>query len=140
MRRSIVRALMLVFVLAGTTACGDDEPTTPTDPTDTRPTLTDTFSGTVTVNGARTHRFDTGGSGRIDATLTTLAPDSAARIGLSIGTWNGSACQIVIANDNATQGTLVPGNAGSAGAFCVRLYDVGQLSGPADYTVTVVHF
>jgi hypothetical protein len=139
MRRWVLSALFFVSLLGGTSGCGDDnEPTTPTEPT--RPTTTRTFTGTVTVNGARTHEFNATGSGRIDVTLTSLAPDSAARVGVSIGTWNGSACQIVIANDNATQGTLVAGNASAAGAFCVRVYDVGQLSGAADYTVTVVHF
>ena len=135
------RVLLFVSVLAATAACGDDE-TTPTEPTTpTRPTTTETFEGNLTVNGARTHPFAATGSGEIRATLTALGPDSAARISVSLGTFNTTgACQIVIANDNATQGTIVVGNAGAAGNFCVRVSDTGQLAAPADYTLTVVHF
>jgi hypothetical protein len=92
------------------------------------------------VNGARTHAFAAGGSGRIDVTLTALNPTTAT-VGLTLGTLNTlGSCQAVIFNDNATQGTLVPGNAGAAGNFCVRVHDVGQLTDAVDYTVTVVHF
>jgi hypothetical protein len=140
MRGSLLLLLLAIAVSTGAAACGDDdEVTTPIQPT--RPTVTETFSGRVTVNGAQTHGFAAGGSGRIDVTLTTLSPDSAARVGLVLGTLNAiGACQVVISNDNATQGTLVAGNAGAAGNFCARVYDVGQLTEPAEYTLTVVHF
>ena len=140
MRRSLTLLLFATAVLTGAAACGDDdEVTTPIEPT--RPTVTETFSGRVTVNGAQTHGFVATGSGRIDVTLSTLSPDSAARVGLVLGTLNTlGACQVVISNDSATQGTLVAGNAGAAGNFCVRVFDVGQLTEPAEYTLTVVHF
>jgi hypothetical protein len=141
MRRPICSVLLVLVLLVGTAGCGDDE--TPTEPTPTpeRPTFTETFAESVTVNGARTHPFAANGSGEIRATLSALGPNSEARIGLSLGTFNTTgACQVVIANDNATQGTIVVGNAGAAGSFCVRVYDVGQLSETATYTVTVVHF
>jgi len=134
----MMRVLVLLSMLVGAVACGDDTPTAPTDPAP-RPTITETFTGTLTVNGARTHSFATG-SGQITATLTTLSPDSAAVISLSLGTWNGTACQIVIANDNATQAAVVVGNAGTTGNFCARVLDVGLLGAPTDYTLTVVHF
>jgi hypothetical protein len=139
MRRPLLLMLLAIAVLIGAAACGDDETTTPTEPT--RPTVTESFSGRVTVNGAQTHGFAATGSGRIDVTLSTLGPDSAARVGLVLGTLNTlGACQVVISNDNATQGTLVAGNAGAAGNFCVRVFDVGQLTEPVEYTLTVVHF
>ena len=138
MSRSIARVLALASLLAGTAACGDDTPVVPDTPA--RQTVTETFEGSVTVNGARTHAFNVGGSGEVRATVTALGPDSAARIGLSLGTWNATQCQITIANDNATQASVVVGNAGAAGALCVRVYDIGQLTGQADYTLTVVHF
>jgi hypothetical protein len=138
MRRSLL--LLLAIAVSTGAACGDDdEVTTPIQPT--RPTVTETFSGRVTVNGAQTHVFAATGSGRIDVTLATLSPDSATRVGLTLGTLNTlNSCQVVIFNDNATQGTQVVGNAGAAGSFCVRVHDVGQLTAPVDYTVTVVHF
>jgi hypothetical protein len=61
---------------------------------------------------------------------------------VSLGTWNALAntCQIVLANDNATQGASILGTASGPGDFCVRVYDVGRLQGATEYTLTVVHF
>lgn len=128
---------MLAAFVAGAAACGDD-PTTPTTPTPPA-TVTETFSGSVTRNGAATHTFATQASGTVTATLTTLAPDSALVIGLSLGTFNGSACQLVITKDDATQGTIVTGGVSTLGSLCVRIYDVGNITDPVTYDITVVH-
>jgi hypothetical protein len=101
--------------------------------------VTEVFAGELNRNGAATHPFLAGASGTVTATLDTLAPEDTAAIGLSMGTWNGSACQIVIANDNAAQGALVIGAASTAGNLCVRVYDVGKIPALASYQVTVVH-
>jgi hypothetical protein len=59
---------------------------------------------------------------------------------MALGTWNGSTCQLVVTNDNATQSSQVVGSITTVGGnFCVRVYDVGNLSGNVSYEVTVVH-
>jgi len=131
---------VLVLALAGVTAAcgGDDAPTTPTAPTGPS-NVTVTFMGTVNRNGANTHPFTTDG-GTVTATISALSPDSTAIIGLILGTWNGSSCQTVIADDRATQTTSVIGTASGSGNLCVRLYDAtGELAGPTTYEVQVVH-
>ena len=131
---------LLALILAASlcAACGDDD--TPTTPTPDTPTeLTETFSGTLTVNGAATHPFVVQRAGNVTAALSSLSPDSAAVISLALGTWNGQSCQIIIANDAATTNSIAVGTA-SAGNFCVRLSDVGRLTAPTDYSVTVRHF
>jgi hypothetical protein len=134
-----IRVCVLMCVLVAAAACGEDTPTAPEQPVQ-RPTVTEPpIQGRLTVNGAATHPFTTG-SGQISVTVTELVPDSAAVIGVSLGTWNGTACQIVIANDNAAQGAGILGTASGPGAFCVRVYDVGQLKAATEYTLTVVHF
>jgi len=133
-----IRVCVLTFVLVGAAACGDDTPTAPEQPAQ-RPTVTEEFTGRLTVNGAATHSFATG-SGQISVTVTELVPDSAAVIGVSLGTWNGTACQIVLANDNATQTGSILGTATGPGNFCARVYDVGKLTAATEYKVTVVHF
>jgi hypothetical protein len=134
-----LRVLLFISILAVAVAgCGDDE--TPTAPdTPQRTPVTKTFTGVLTVNGGVTHSFASG-SGRMRASLTALSPDSAATIGLSLGTFNGTACQIIIANDSATQAAAVDGQATTVGNFCVRVYDVGRLSAATEYTVTLEHF
>src|SRR5687767_921099 len=100
--RVIPTFLCLVSALA-LVSCGDDTPTAP-DPLPTPVTVTENFSGTVNRNGGQTHTFNSSASGTVTATLVTVAPNNELVVGFSIGTFNGSACQIVIAKDNATQG------------------------------------
>jgi hypothetical protein len=100
--------------------------------------VTDTFSGTLTVNGGVTHAFGVQTGGRVTITLTTLTPDDAI-IGLSLGTWNGAACAIGIANDSAAKGAVVIGNVSGLGNLCVRVYDAGSLARSTSYEVEVVH-
>jgi hypothetical protein len=130
---------LFLALTSATAACGgDDEPTTPTGPT-APTTATVTFTGTVNRNGAETNPFPTDG-GTITVTINSLSPDSTAVVGLTLGTWNGAACQSVISNDRATQGTTVIGTATGSGNLCVRVFDAtGELAGPTAYEVQVVH-
>ena len=140
MNRRLLPVVFAVVLPALTTiGCGGEDPfETPTNP-GPAPTVTETFSGDLGRNGARTHNFSTSASGSVTATLTTLAPDSALVIGFSLGTWNGSFCNIVLANDAATQGTVVSGGVSSFGSLCVRIYDVGNVTEQVSYEITVVH-
>jgi hypothetical protein len=129
---------MLVMLLAvGAAACDEDTPTTPNNPRDP---VTETFSGQVTPSGAKTHTFSTAGSGTVTATLKQVAPDTALVIGFSLGNWDGSSCQLVFSNTQATQGAVLSGTISGMGNLCVILNDVGNIADtPASYTVEVVH-
>jgi hypothetical protein len=121
------------------TACGSSS--TPTTPTDSDAvSVTESFTDTLTVNGAKTQPFTASRAGTVTATITALSPDATVTVGLSLGTWNGSACQIIIANDAAVLNTVVTGTAQATGNFCVRVYDVGKLTAATDYTLAVTHF
>ncbi len=138
MYRFVLHALLLGALLM-TSACGDDA-STPTNPTSTPPpTITETFSGSINRNGAATHTFLAQDAGTVTATLTTLSPAGTEAIGLSLGTWNGTACQIVIANTAAAQGAVILAVASSAGNLCVFVQDVGKIAAAASYEITVVH-
>jgi hypothetical protein len=128
---------MLLSLALGASACGSDVVTTPTTPTPT--TVTETFSGTLTQNGGVTHGFTAATAGTITASVTTISPDSTVVIGFSLGTLSANACQISLANDRATQGTVVVGTLGAAGILCVRIYDVGNLVQPESYEIQVIH-
>ena len=60
-------------------------------------------------------------------------------IGVSLGTWNGTACQTIIANDAAALNAVVTGTVSGATSLCVRVYDAGRLNDALNYPVTVVH-
>ena len=138
MYRFVPYALLLGALLS-TSACGDNA-ATPTAPTSTPPpTITETFSGSINRNGAATHTFLAQAAGTVTATLTAVSPEGTEAIGLSLGTWNGTACQIVIANTAAAQGAVILAVASSAGNLCVFVQDVGKIAVAASYEITVVH-
>lgn len=139
MQRAFLRAVLLGVALVAAGAC-DNEIDNPS-PTDPPPTTTDTFSGTIDVNGAMTHTFDVTVAGRVTATLTSVTPDPAIAVGFALGTWNAgtSVCAQTVANDNATQGAIVPADASGPGTLCARIYDTGKLTGALNYTLSVVH-
>ena len=137
----MLRLLPLVALALTVSGCGGNSDTTTTTPAPTTSaTVTDTFTGTLLLNGAITHPFTVTGVGSVDAVLTTLTPDSARPVGLSMGTWNGSICQILLANDASIQGSVVIGQAATSGNFCVRIYDAsGTVTQPQAYTIDVTH-
>ncbi len=139
MRRLIPGLLVGVLALVAA-ACGSSNTITTPTPTTTTPTaITEPpFTGTLAANGAATYPFTATTGGTVTATLTTLDA-AASAIGLSIGTWTGSACQVVIANDNAAQAAAISGTVTAAASLCVRVYDVGKVTTPTAFTVTIVH-
>ena len=138
MHRLLTRVVPLLVVVTVFTACGDDEPTSPTSPTQPPP-ITETFPGTLTRNGARTHTFNTQASGTVTATLTALDVDEGVKIGLALGTWNSTSCQLVITKDDAVRSTRIVGQVSALGSLCVRIYDVGELTRSAGYEILVEH-
>jgi hypothetical protein len=133
--------LRVVVVLLAVTASAcsgliDEFPTTP-DPVIT----TDTFTGTLTVNGGQTHAVFTGATGTVVATLTSLGEAPPETVGFSMGTLAVTgACNVVLANDAAVVTTVLTGSVATLqGSLCVRLYDVGKLTAPVEYSFTVSH-
>lgn len=137
LRRLILAPVLVAAVMAA--GCGDDPITVP--PLDTPVVVSETFSGTVTVNGAFVHPFTVARAGSVTAQVTALAPDDTITVGLALGTWNATgACQVVIANDSAKLSSAVLGTATTPGVLCVRIYDVGGLTTATNYDVKVDHF
>jgi hypothetical protein len=133
--------LLALVVTAGlfTAACDSDDPTGPTEPPPAE--ITESFPGTLTPNGGRTHEFVIQRQGQVSAQITSLTPSEAV-VGISLGPLSAQACSATpgVARDNATNGTTIVGTA-TVGNFCLRVYDAGgTLTGPVDYEVTVRHF
>ena len=139
MVRGIYRRLFaIVLVVCGAAGCDDDTTTTPITPT---VSVTETFSGTVTQGGAATHNFSTTTSGAVTATLKAIGADNTLLVSFSLGTWTGSACSLVLANDAATGGAALTGTMTGAGTLCARIGDVGNIAAgqAAAYTIEVTH-
>jgi hypothetical protein len=146
------RLAILTALVVLTAACGSSSPT---GPSTSYQTGTDLFPpdtgddtsplGHLTVNGAITHDFSIVGPGTVIATISALSSISADEnedasapiVGFALGTWNGTGCALSITNDRATLGSSITGSASGAGSFCVRIYDVGQLTDTVDYRILV---
>jgi ABC-type transport system substrate-binding protein len=140
MRRSSVlflsRAALLALALVGS-AC-DNGPDASTAPT---PVLvTETFTGTVTLNGAVSHGFTVSTGGPTVAEITAIDP-AGAFIGFEMGTWSGVVCTAVLSNDAGTVASVLRANTQSSASLCVRMHDPNGIliDTPVTYTVTVVH-
>jgi hypothetical protein len=142
---SFHRALLLVPVLGAVAACGSNSTTTLTSPSTLPTILTETFSGTLTRNAAYTHPFSVTDAGDVSVFLITSADtrdpnNNDIPIGVSLGTWNGASCAVVIANDKVAPGSSISGRATAAGNLCVRVYDVGFVPGSATYELLIDHY
>jgi hypothetical protein len=136
--RSLARLAPLAAVLLLGSGCSSNDSSTA--PAPLSPTLGETFTGTLALHGGTSYAFTVTGAGSVTATLTSLLPDSARPVGLSLGTWNGSICQVVLSNDNTIQGQEVVGQSSGTGTFCVRVYDsAGTVTQPQTYVVDVSH-
>lgn len=141
MRRSILGTAAVVAALSlGSAGCDESNPT-PT-PTPTPLPTTERFTGSIGVNGALAFPFSTAAAGTISLTLTSVTPDNTAIVGLSVGTYNGTACSVStgVFNDSAQQGITVTAAVSSAGFnnVCARVYDSGKLTAGISFEITVV--
>lgn len=134
MRRFSLAAVVAAVLFSSACSKSTTSPTTTTPTT----TVTDTFAGTLTKNGASSYAFSVSAQGFVYATLTSVA-DTTSVVGLSLGTWTGASCTIVLSNDQAVQGSTIQGQVTNLGTLCARVYDVGKSTTPMDYQITVVH-
>ena len=135
----LFKFVVLVLPLAVLTgACSGDIAKIPTTPDPV--TVTESFTGSVNINGAATHTFITSATGRVTATLISLGENPPAAIGLSLGTLSGSTCSLVLTNDKAVVTSIVSGTVTTlGGSLCVRIYDVGSLTASVPYEIRVEH-
>ncbi len=135
MHRLSCRALLLSIAILVMSACSNN-PIVPTPPVGS---VTDTYSGTLSKNGAFTHAFSISSLGSITAAIVSLAPNASQIVGFQFGVWNGTSCTASSSTDVATTGSSITLTASSAGIVCVRLYDVGFIDTPVLYQLQVVH-
>lgn len=151
MHYSTTRGLRLVPVVVALavagSACGGSSSSSSLGVTSPSATaVTDTFSGTIPQNGTAIHPFTVKTEGyTLLAGYTSLAPATVTSLGLGIGSWDGSAstCGLNISqNDAAKSGSTAISGTASAGNYCIRVYDGGNVPAGATvtYTLQVQHY
>jgi hypothetical protein len=101
------------------------------------PESIDVFSSTVGPQGSAVHQVPILYNGM--TSLTLVSAGASATIGMGFGAWDGQVCRLnstVVAQANANPliaATVDPGN------YCIRVYDVGQLTSPILFTIDTIH-
>jgi hypothetical protein len=147
-RGSTFLAVLCVAGLTGTTACGANSGSTPTAPTPTTPTaadplVTESFAGTLTVNGSRFYAFEVGTYGTVNVTLqnvggVTGVPDTVW-VGLGIGVPDGTDCSTTTSLNTQAGSSPQVSSVVEAGIYCARVYDVGNLAAPTAFAIGIAH-
>jgi hypothetical protein len=127
----IVRAVGVcaLFVLP---ACGGGNTTTPSTVASTQ-----TFAGTLQPGSSASFNFTVSVESTATLAITALAPQSTVTMGLGIGQF-ATTCTLFSSVENAKVGSTYPVDL-TPGAYCVEIYDLGNLTGPNTYTLTVTH-
>jgi hypothetical protein len=127
-----------------------DSAETPTSPTDTSTTTTtaaspafsEEFTGTFDASNATFYSFSVTQYGTVNVTLTrvggTFVPEGL-QVGLGLGTPSGTDC--TTSTSITTRSGASPQITGTyqPGVYCVRVYDVGNVFGSANFAVTIAY-
>jgi hypothetical protein len=134
-----VRTSVLAAALAAAAACGDKTTTTTTPTTPTGPT-TSIFASRLTPGGAVSRQFGASASGTVTAMLTNAAgPNTVVGLGIGVPTTGLAKCALSTGIQTNAGATPQLSATVDAGNYCVVVYDLGTLTSPIDFSVTLVY-
>jgi hypothetical protein len=124
--------------MAGLVA-GCTEPLTPTAPS-TAP-VTETFASQFGIQGSASRTFVVPAAGTVSVTLASAGPptDVVVGVGLGIPRPSGNGCLLNQSVTTAASPAPQLAAAVDAGTYCVRVYDVGNLTGDVSFSLSVLH-
>jgi hypothetical protein len=139
------RALVLLaFGAVFAASCGNNSTTTsPTTTSDIR--NNETFGATLNVGQSQFYSFTTVSPGTTDVTLVSIRPTGNVAttlspvVGLGLGTPQATDCALSNATNTAPGLKAQLSVATNISTYCVKIADVGNLTGAVDYTIRVVH-
>ena len=135
--RNAFRTGSVILALLGAAACDQAGTMTELPRPTAPPTKVVPFSGTLQLQGRDTHTFTVAQEGYVEVTLLGLGAAAGTAVGLGIGTPGVTEC-VVIQSVTTVAGTAAQlVGTGLPGTLCVTIFDVGNLTAPAIYTVTV---
>jgi len=138
-----LKTSVIVALLMGLTAsCSNQTTTSPTTSLTTAAATSPTaesFSSVLGIRGATSHAFNVTTAGTITATLTSVGPP-ALTVGLGLGiTGAGPPCSLATSiNASLGSSTQVVGSV-DPGRYCVQVFDLGTVTDPLAFVVTIQH-
>lgn len=139
----------LMAVIAG--ACSEPAFVSPTSPTTTTttttatavaPTVTETFNAVVPAGGYTFFSFSVTVYGTVNVTLNSVQGQfvpATVMLGVGLGTPSGEDCLTTASVTTAASTAVHVTQALNPGVYCARVYDVGNLFGPANVNVTIAY-
>jgi hypothetical protein len=145
MSQPILRALaLLAFTAVMAAGCGNDAtPTTPTTTSDLR--SSETFGATLNLGQSQFYSFTTISPGTTEITLISIRPAGSVSatlspvVGLGLGTPQATDCALSSATNTAPALKAQVSAATNISTYCVKIADIGNLTGAVDYTIRVLH-
>ena len=144
----VVRSSICTLAALAAAACSDsDSPTSPTTTTPpataAEPTIAESFTGTLPVNGGRFYAFEVTTYGTVQLTLQNvggiIGVPETVWVGVGIGVPDGTDCSTTTSlSTQAGAGPHVSSVLG-AGTYCARIYDVGNLAAPTPFSLLIAH-
>jgi hypothetical protein len=135
---------LLAFIAAIAAGCGDNATTTtPTTTSDVR--STETFGATLNPGQSQFYSFTTISPGTTEITLISIRPSGSVSttlspvVGLGLGTPQAIDCALSSATTTTPGLKAQVSVATNVSTYCVKIADLGNLTGAVDYTIRVVH-
>lgn len=135
-RRSRWVGLLWLVVALVSIQCGNDSNTSAPTPAPRTSPVTETFQGTLPIQGSVWRLITAIQAGPLTATLSSTNQPSA-EVGLALGLRSGNTCLVtrdVVAVAGTTPQLSLPVDSGD---FCVKIWDAGALTSPLSFTVTI---
>lgn len=133
--------LVPLLLLAG---CGKDDSTTApssTTPTPAAATVIERYIATIGVGGSGFYSFTVPTYGNVELTLNAVSgvdgPD--VTLGIGLGGPRGRDCSAATTANTAPGTTAQLTSAYTSGVYCARVFDVGNLTGPTTFNLTIAH-
>jgi hypothetical protein len=130
------RLAAAAVILVSSLACG----ATPTEPQPVYEQKRETYTGTLSTQGALAFHFTVTNPGDITLVITQLAP--SVTMGLSMGSWDAttSLCSQELTTNAATVNAVFSGSPSGPGEYCVGIFDVGNVQAATEFTMNVTHY
>jgi hypothetical protein len=136
----------VIFIAVAAAGCGSSGNSALTTTAPTPNVVTETFTGQVGQNGTVVYSFTVTNAGySLLAGYTSITPASVSALGLGVGAWDPTSmtCGLnQLQNDTSRSGSTAISSTAGAGAYCVRVYDAGNVGTDvtASFTVQVQHY
>jgi hypothetical protein len=137
-----MRTLTRLFGAAaaiGSAAC--NQASNPTAPSTSASPVSVVYDSQLYPRGSASRTVTLTQSGTVLLTLTSVRPDPSVSLGVGLGIprADGGGCHLS-QSVNTASGTAAQLSATvDSGTYCVKVYDVGTLTGDVSFSLTIVH-